>query len=187
MVMTKSCMVELGSKMPSFELLDVVSHEHWSVQKHASGSAGYGVMFICNHCPFVKHIQQGLVNLSKDYLKQDIVFLAISANDASQYPEDGPDRMRDVAAKWHYPFPYLYDETQQTARAFHATCTPDFFIYDGSRSLIYRGQLDDSRPGNGLPVTGESVRLALDGLLSGQPPLEEQRASIGCNIKWKVI
>ena len=139
------------------------------------------VCFICNHCPYVKHIKQGLLDLASDYLPQGVSIVAISSNDPEAYPDDAPDKM----ALEGYPFPYLFDETQEVARAYSAACTPDFFLFDSSRSLVYRGQFDDSRPGNGIPVTGSSLREALDALLAGEPVSPEQKPSIGCNIKWK--
>ena len=142
-------------------------------------------MFICNHCPFVKHVRHGLVKLANDYLPKGISFVAINSNDVVAYPEDSPERMKAVARELGYPFPYLYDESQEVARAYDAVCTPDFFIFDSSMKLVYRGQLDDSRPSNHIPVTGESIREALDNILEGKPVSPHQKPSIGCNIKWK--
>ena len=142
-------------------------------------------MFICNHCPFVKHVNHELVKLANDHTNRGIGFIAISANDVVNYPDDAPELMKLVAFQLNYPFPYLYDETQQVARAYDAACTPDFFIYDKELLLVYRGQLDDSRPGIDIPVTGKDIRFALDCLISYQPIPEEQKSSIGCNIKWK--
>ena len=142
-------------------------------------------MFICNHCPFVLHINNELVRLGNHYDNKQVSFIAISANDVINHPDDGPDKMKAVAEQLKYPFPYLYDETQELAKAFGAACTPDFFILNDQLKLVYRGQLDDSRPGNEIPVTGKDIRFALYQLISGLPVPGEQRPSIGCNIKWK--
>lgn len=184
MAATPSNMVPLGTKAPQFSLPDTVSGEQ--VMLPLPGSAiGSVVMFICNHCPFVKHVQQELVNLGHEYGKKGISFFAISANDADNYPEDAPDKMKVLASELEFPFPYLYDETQKTARAYGAACTPDFFVFDGDSACVYRGQLDDSRPGNGVPVTGKDLRNALDCLLTGKNIPPQQKPSMGCNIKWK--
>jgi thiol-disulfide isomerase/thioredoxin len=142
-------------------------------------------MFICNHCPFVKHVQEELVRVANDYQDHGVSFVAISANDVDAYPADSPQNMKAVAQRLGYPFPYLYDESQDVARAYQAACTPDFYVFDRDLSLVYRGQLDGSRPGNGIPVTGRDLRAALDALLAGKPVSPDQRPSIGCNIKWK--
>jgi thiol-disulfide isomerase/thioredoxin len=142
-------------------------------------------MFICNHCPYVKHINQELVKLANDYIPKGVSFIAISANDATNYPEDSPENMKKQALELGYPFPYLYDETQATAKAYEAACTPDFFIYDKDLKLTYRGQLDDSRPSNHTVPDGKDIRAALDAMLLGNKPSPYQRPSIGCNIKWK--
>lgn len=177
-------MVSLGQKAPDFSLLDTVTGKNISLND-VKGNAATAVMFICNHCPFVKHVNDELVKLANDYKNKGIGFVAISSNDAVNYPEDAPDKMKEAAIQLQYPFPYLYDETQQVAKAYHAACTPDFFIYDKELKLVYRGQLDDSRPGNEIPVTGKDIRHVLDCLISDQPVPELQRPSIGCNIKWK--
>jgi thiol-disulfide isomerase/thioredoxin len=143
-------------------------------------------MFICNHCPYVKHVNDQLVNLANGYINKGVAFVAISSNDAINYPDDGPEKMKAVALALKYPFPYLYDESQDVAKAFDAACTPDFYVFDKHQKLVYRGQLDDSRPSLDLPVTGKDLRAALDKTLSGKPVLELQRPGIGCNIKWKV-
>ncbi|MGE4198404.1 MAG: thioredoxin family protein, partial [Phycisphaerales bacterium] len=143
------------------------------------------VMFICNHCPFVKHIRDQLVAVSRDYGSRGVAFVAINSNDTEKYPDDSPDKMREEAALAGYTFPYLFDETQSVAKAYRAACTPDFYLFDSQRRLIYRGQLDDSRPKNGLPVTGKDLRAAIDALLAGSAPPAQQLPSIGCNIKWK--
>ena len=184
MARVPSTMVALGTKAPSFTLPDTVSGKHISLMD-AKGIVGTVIMFICNHCPFVKHINQELVKLANDYKEKGIGFVAINANDVLNYPEDAPDLMSETARQLNYPFPYLYDESQEIAKAYDAACTPDFFIYDRNLQLVYRGQLDDSRPGNEIPVTGKDIRHALDCLVNKQPVPQEQRASIGCNIKWK--
>ena len=143
------------------------------------------VLFICNHCPYVKHIRSALADLGRDYQKRGTAIVAISSNDAENYPEDGPVKMKQEARASGYVFPYLYDETQAVARAYHAACTPDIFLFDKNRRLVYRGQFDDSRPGNGGPVTGKDLRAALDATLSGHAVPEPQTPSVGCNIKWK--
>ncbi|NIS10047.1 MAG: thioredoxin family protein, partial [Candidatus Dadabacteria bacterium] len=143
------------------------------------------IMFICNHCPYVKHVQRGLVELANDYISKGVAFIAINSNDVANYPDDSPENMKKDAERLGYPFPYLFDESQQIAKAYDAACTPDFYIFDSELNLVYRGQMDDSRPGNGKPVTGEDIRKALDQILSGQSITEDQIPSIGCNIKWK--
>lgn len=177
-------MVELGTKAPGFFLPDTASGRNLSLED-VKGKVATVIMFICNHCPFVKHVNEGLVKLSNDYKNKDVGFAAISANDVINYPDDAPGLMTQVAKQLKYPFPYLYDESQDTAKAYNAACTPDFFIYDKDLKLVYRGQLDDSRPGNEIPVTGKDIRQALDCLISNKPIPQEQRPSIGCNIKWK--
>ena len=184
MARTPSAMVALGQKAPGFSLPEAVTGKQISLYDVKGGVATV-VMFICNHCPFVKHVNTELVRLSHDHKNKGIGFVAISANDARNYPEDGPVKMKEAAIQLGYPFPYLYDETQQVAKAYGAACTPDFFIYDKDLQLVYRGQLDDSRPGNEIPVTGKDIRHALDCLINNRQVPELQRASIGCNIKWK--
>jgi peroxiredoxin len=184
MARTPSTMIDLGTKAPDFVLPDTVSGKNISLND-IKGKKATVIMFICNHCPFVKHINDELVRLGNDYTSKGIGFAAISANDAVNYPQDGPDKMKEAAIELKYPFPYLYDESQQVAKAYDAACTPDFFVYDQHQHLVYRGQLDDSRPGNDIPVTGEDIREALDCLLNGKPVPSVQRPSIGCNIKWR--
>lgn len=179
-----STMVALGTKAPAFTLPDTVSGKKISLDD-IKGAAATVIMFICNHCPFVKHVNDELVRLANDYKNKGVGFAAISANDAAAYPEDAPELMKEAAWQLKYPFPYLYDETQQVARAYDAACTPDFFIYDKNLQLVYRGQLDDSRPGNEIPVTGKDIRHALDCLIGNQPVPSMQKPGIGCNIKWK--
>jgi peroxiredoxin len=184
MARVNSTMVALGTAAPEFQLPDTVSGNTISLQ-NVKGPVATVVMFICNHCPFVVHVNDELVRLANDYKNKGIGFVAISANDVVTHPGDAPDKMKETALRLQYPFPYCYDETQETAKAYDAACTPDFFIYDKNGQLVYRGQLDDSRPGNEIPVTGKDIRNALDCLISNKPVPEFQRPSIGCNVKWK--
>lgn len=184
MARTASTMTSLGKMAPDFKLLDTVSDKFLSLRE-MKGETATVIMFICNHCPFVLHVHDELVTLADDYQQKNISFIAISANDVDTYPEDAPDKMKALALSLKYPFPYLYDETQEVAKAFDAACTPDFFIYNKNLELVYRGQLDDSRPGNGIEVTGKDIRQALECLISQQPLPVGQQPSIGCNIKWK--
>lgn len=184
MANVNSAMIPLGTAAVDFTLTDTVSGLPWQLSNQR-GDCATVIAFICNHCPFVKHLNTALVQLGLDYRNKGICLVAISANDATQYPEDGPDAMHRHAVAMQYPFPYLYDETQETARNYHAECTPDFFVFDGSLRLVYRGQFDDSRPGNGITPTGNDIRQALDALLDGKAVNPQQRPSIGCNIKWK--
>ena len=174
----------LGTKAPDFKLPSPVSGEVLGLDELKSDKATV-VMFICNHCPYVKHVQRELVDLANDYIPKGVSFVAINSNDVEKYSDDSPANMKIVAEKFGYPFPYLYDETQEIARAYGAACTPDFFVFDAGLGCVYRGQLDDSRPGNGKPVNGADLRKALDSVLSGKPVAEEQVPSVGCNIKWK--
>jgi peroxiredoxin len=174
-------MVSLGTQAPPFLLPDTVSSKNISL-KDVKGAVATAVMFICNHCPFVKHVNDELVKLANDYKNKGIGFVAISSNDAENYPDDAPHLMKEIAQKLKYPFPYLYDETQEVAKAFDAACTPDFFIYDKNLKLVYRGQLDDSRPGNDIPVTGKDIRHALDCLINNQPLPALAAISSGSNI-----
>lgn len=184
MAATPSTMLPLGTGAPPFNLPDTISGKMVSLDEQKSDQATV-IMFICNHCPFVKHVQGQLVQLAKDYQPQGISFLAISSNDIVAYPEDAPPHMKAVAERMGYPFPYLFDETQAVAKAYKAACTPDFYIFDRQLKCVYRGQLDDSRPGNDIPVTGRDLRNALDAILAGQPVDPTQKPSLGCNIKWK--
>lgn len=184
MARTPSVMTPLGKKAPGFTLPDTVSGKDVSLEQ-VKGATATVIMFICNHCPFVKHVNAELVKLGNDYKNKGIGFIAISSNDIVAYPQDGPKEMKAVATQLHYPFPYLYDASQEVAKAYNAACTPDFFIYDGGLSLVYRGQLDDSRPGNDKPVTGADIRNALDHLVAGKQVPEAQKPGIGCSIKWK--
>lgn len=183
MAKTPSTMLALGTIAPDFHLPDT-SGKNVSLADHAGRSALL-VMFICNHCPFVKHIRGELAAIGRDYAKLNVGIIAISSNDAHLYPDDGPVKMAEEARAAGYGFPYLYDESQAVAQAYRAACTPDFFLFDRNHRLAYRGQLDDSRPGNGIPVTGADLRAALDALVNGKPVPANQKPSIGCNIKWK--
>lgn len=182
MARTPSNMMALGTIAPAFTLPDVVSGEPVSLQASPVATL---IMFICNHCPFVKHVQSQLVALGHDYVPKGVHIYAISANDVANYPDDSPEKMKLLAQELGYNFPYLYDETQEVAKAYQAACTPDFYVFDAQLHCVYRGQLDDSRPGNETPVTGRDIRAALDALLAGKPVSEVQYPSLGCNIKWK--
>jgi peroxiredoxin len=184
MAATESAMLELGTQAPAFSLNDVrdgAAHTTSSL----TGPKGLLVMFICAHCPFVKHVEKELARIGADYRNSGVGIVAISSNDAASYPDDLPANLAKQAQKVGFTFPYLYDETQEVARAYDATCTPDFFLFDGAGKLAYRGQLDSSRPGNNVAVTGNDLRGALDALVSGTPVSADQHPSIGCNIKWK--
>ncbi|GAA4290677.1 thioredoxin family protein [Aestuariibaculum suncheonense] len=185
MANTPSNMLPLGTKAPLFTLPDTVSDSMVSLER-AKGENGTVVMFICNHCPFVIHVNNTLVSIANAYAEKGIAFIAISSNDVVNYPQDGPDKMKVHAKAEGYPFPYLYDETQEVAKAYDAACTPDLYVFDKDLKLTYRGQLDDSRPGNGLPVTGSDLSHALDCLIEGKENTQVQKPSIGCNIKWKL-
>jgi thiol-disulfide isomerase/thioredoxin len=199
---TESVMVELGQTAPAFELLDVLSGKAMSrddvFADNGSRKTGLLIMFLCTHCPYVKHVEEELARIGQDYFGNGdgpIAIAAIQSNDIQQYPEDGPDGMREQANRLGWRFPYLLDELQEAARSYDAACTPDFFLYDAEMKLVYRGQLDDSRPrrrssdgkefGNDIPVTGKDLRSALDALIAGRPSIADQRSSIGCNIKWR--
>jgi len=177
-------MLALGTPAPDFQLPDVTSRKTISLADFRDKKAVL-VMFICRHCPYVKHVQNELARLGKGYAGKEVGVVAISSNDAAAYPDDRPESLREMSAELGFVFPYLYDESQETARAYSAACTPDFFLFDDRRLLVYRGQLDDSRPGNGNPVTGRDLRAAIDAVLAGRPVDQNQRPSIGCNIKWR--
>lgn len=185
MARTPSNMMPLGTKAPDFTLTDTVSGAEKTLNE-LSGSLGTVVMFICNHCPFVKHVNAGIVALAGDYQDKGIDFVAISSNDVENYPQDGPELMKENAQAEGFTFPYLFDESQEVATAYDAACTPDFYLFDSGLHLVYRGQLDDSRPENGIPVTGIDIRNAIEAVLSGRKVDPDQKPSIGCNIKWKV-
>src|SRR5512140_803983 len=183
MVAVNSTMLALGTKAPDFRLKDTAGRLV-SLADFETAPA-LVVVFMCNHCPYVKHIRAGLAQLARDYQQQGVAVVGINSNDARNYPADSPEKMKEEVRSAGYLFPYLYDETQEVAKAYRAACTPDLFVFDDAQRLFYRGQFDDSRPGNGLPVTGKDVRLSLDAVLAGQPPPGSQKPSIGCNIKWK--
>lgn len=182
MVDTPSTMLSLGTKLPSFELPDVYGNMHSTRDFETEPIL---VMFLCNHCPFVKHIIDTLSSKVQDYQDEGLNVVAISSNDIDAYPADSPDKMREFAAAHNFSFPYLYDESQEVAKAYKAACTPDFFLFDTNHNLVYRGQFDDSRPGNDIPVTGKDLSEAVKNLLSDKPVPELQKPSVGCNIKWK--
>jgi len=184
MSLTPSTMLPLGTTAPEFKLLDTVSKQRKSLNE-LKGRAGTLVMFICNHCPFVIHIEKALAELGARYQDSDISIVAISSNNVETHPQDGPEHMSRKANTLGWCFPYLYDETQSVAKSYHAACTPDFFLFDAELKCIYRGQFDDSRPGNNLPVSGKDIYSAIENLLEGAPLSNDQKASIGCNIKWK--
>ncbi|MYH08985.1 MAG: thioredoxin family protein [Gemmatimonadales bacterium] len=183
MVLTPSTMVELGTPAPDFRLPDPSGRE-W-VLSDVVGEGGLLVAFICNHCPYVIHLRHGLAEFARDYQARGLGVVGINANDVATHPADSPERMAEEIQQVGYTFPYLFDESQEVAKAYDAACTPDFFLYDGDRRLVYRGQFDGSRPNSGVRVTGEDLRAAADALLEGLAPLARQTASIGCNIKWK--
>ncbi|MEL6866706.1 MAG: thioredoxin family protein [Bacteroidota bacterium] len=184
MALTESTMLPLGTKAPEFDLPDTVSGKNIQLADVQSDVATV-VMFICNHCPYVIHVNEGLVQLAKDYQDMGVSFVAISSNDVDRYPADAPDKMTEVAQKEGYTFPYLYDESQEVARAYDAACTPDFYVFNREMELVYRGQMDGARPGSDIPVTGEDLRNALDAVLVNRPVATFQRPSSGCGIKWK--
>jgi peroxiredoxin len=181
---TPSNMLALGTTAPDFTLIDTADDSYRSLQQ-LKGKNGTVIMFICNHCPFVVHVNSTLVNIAIQYVKLGINFVAISSNDVENYPQDAPDKMKHHAKTENYPFPYLYDDTQEVAEAYDAACTPDLYLFNANLKLVYRGQLDGSRPGNGIPVTGNDLKHALDCLLEGKENKQTQKPSIGCNIKWK--
>ena len=184
MALTESTMLELGTTAPDFALPDVVTGK--TVHRDDfRGARALLVIFICTHCPYVKHIEKGLAQLGRDYKDKPLAIVAISSNDAVAYPDDAPAGLKKQAQTFGFTFPYLYDESQDVARAYKAACTPDIYLFDNARKLIYRGQFDRSRPGNGIPVTGEDLCAALDAALAGKPQAAVQQPSIGCNIKWK--
>jgi len=184
MARTPTFQISLGFTAPDFSLPDVVSGKQVSLTE-LKGEKATVIMFICNHCPFVIHVEDELVNLANDYLNKGIRFMAISSNDVENYPQDGPELMNDYAERLKFPFPYLFDETQAVAKAYFAACTPDISVFDADLKCVYRGQLDGSRPGNDIPVTGSDLRAVLDHIVVGRAVPQEQIPSIGCNIKWK--
>jgi peroxiredoxin len=184
MALTESTMLKLGVAAPDFSLTDVVAGKIIR-RDDFRGQKALLVMFICTHCPYVKHIEKALAALGNDYAAKPIGIVAISSNDITTHPDDSPAGLKQQANNFGFSFPYLYDETQTVAHAYKAACTPDFFLFDGDFHLVYRGQFDRSRPGNGIAVTGEDLRAAIEAALASKPPLKDQRPSIGCNIKWK--
>jgi peroxiredoxin len=184
MVLVASTMLELGTRAPDFSLQDVVTGESVTPQS-ARKAKGLLVMFICRHCPYVRHIEQELAQLGRDYADKEIGIVAISSNEIQNYPDDAPESLVEQAEQVGFNFPYCFDETQAVAKAYTAACTPDLFLFDGNLELVYRGQLDDSRPGNDKPVTGRDLRTALDAVLADRPVTTDQMPSAGCNIKWK--
>jgi thiol-disulfide isomerase/thioredoxin len=184
MVATASTMLPLGTALPGFELPDTVTGRTVS-DRDVEDSKALLVMFICNHCPFVKHVRAELGRIGTDYSADDLAIVAINANDVEAYPDDAPEKMKKIAEAEGWRFPSVLDETQETAKRFHAACTPDFYLFDGDRKLVYRGQLDDSRPGNNKPLSGKDLRAAIDAVLEGRDVAAEQLPSLGCNIKWK--
>jgi peroxiredoxin len=184
MAKTLSTMLELRTQAPDFNLPDVVTGNPVTLATF-NAKKGLLVMFICHHCPYVKHVEKELAQLGKDYADKDVGIVAISSNDADNYPDDAPESLKQMAGELGFSFPFCYDETQETAKAYSAACTPDFFVFNGARELVYRGQLDDSRPGSKIAVTGKDLRAAMDAVLKDRPVDENQKASIGCNIKWK--
>jgi peroxiredoxin len=184
MAATASTMLELGTKAPEFTLPDVVSGKEVSLASF-QGKKALLVMFICHHCPFVKHIKSELAQIGRDYPAQGVGIVAISSNDPSVSADDSPEGLQRMTTEWGFSFPVCYDETQAVAKSYAAACTPDFYLFDRDRKLVYRGQLDDSRPSNGKPITGADLRAAVDAVLAGRPVNQDQRPSLGCNIKWK--
>ena len=184
MAQTASTMLPLGTPAPAFNLLEPATGRMVALADFQNAPAML-VIFMCNHCPFVKHIRNGLIQFVQEYQARGLAVVAVSANDVANYPDDSPAQMADEARTFGYPFPYLYDETQAVAKAYRAACTPDFFLFDADRKLVYRGQFDGSRPGNSIPVTGSDLRAATDAALAGRPVPSGQKPSIGCNIKWK--
>lgn len=184
MAQTPSNMLPLGTPAPEFRLKDTNSSNHYSFEE-LKGSKGTLVLFICNHCPFVHHVVSEVVMIANDYRVQGIGMIAISSNDVVKYPQDGPELMAEFAFRNKIDFPYLYDENQEVAKAFDAACTPDFFLFDNQSRLSYRGQLDDSRPGNNIPLSGNDLRAAIDAVIYNRTLASPQKPSVGCNIKWK--
>lgn len=184
MARTPTTQIPLGFKAPEFNLIDSVSAKRFTYND-LKGEKGSVVMFICNHCPFVIHVREELVRLANDYLQKGIGFIVISSNDVINYPQDSPELMRELALELNFPFPYLYDESQDVAKSYDAACTPDFSVFDKDDVCIYRGQLDDSRPGNDKPINGADLRMVFDYLIEGKEIDFEQKPSLGCNIKWK--
>ena len=184
MANTPSNMLPLGTIAPNFKLFDTTAEKRKSLQE-LKGTEGTVIMFICNHCPFVKHLNSEIAKTALEYQHKGISFIAISSNDVENYPQDAPHLMKLISVEQKYSFPYLYDESQEVAKAYEAACTPDFYLFDANLILVYRGQFDSSRPGNGIPVTGGDLKAAMDSLLEGKEINAIQKPSMGCNIKWK--
>lgn len=180
----QSVMLPLGTPAPPFKLPDVMSGQIYSLDSF-TGKTALLVMFLCRHCPYVKHVEQEIGRIGKDYQDTKLGLIGISSNDPVHYPDDAPDRLKEMAQRLRFSFPFCFDDTQDVAKAYKAACTPDFYLFDAQRRLVYRGQLDDSRPGNNKPVTGRDLRAAVDAVLAGKPVDRNQKPSIGCNIKWK--
>ncbi len=185
MAATPSTMLPLGTPAPAFDLTNAIDGRTVSLESFR-GKRALLVMFICNHCPFVVHVRDELTRLASDYLPKGVGIVAINANSSKTHPQDGPEAMKRLGLQLGWSFPFLFDETQEVAKAYRAACTPDFYLFDASFRLVYRGQLDDARPGNGGPVTGKDLRTALDAVLEGHPVADIQKPSVGCNIKWAV-
>ncbi len=184
MSLTPSTMLDLGTTAPDFKLPEPATGKEAS-RDDFDGADAFLVIFICNHCPYVKHILQALADLIREYQPRGLAAVAISSNDVANYPDDSPDKMADLVKKLNFSFPYLYDDNQEVAKAYRAACTPDFYLFDRDMKLVYRGQFDDSRPGNEEPVNGKDLRAAIDAVLAGEPVPSDQKPSMGCNIKWK--
>lgn len=184
MARTESNEFKIGTIAPDFTLPNTIDDKNYTLND-LKGDKGTVIMFICNHCPFVIHVNAELVKMANEYQQKGINFIAISANDVDNYPQDAPHLMKELAEKEKYPFPYLYDESQEVAKAYDAACTPDFYVFDANLKTVYHGQLDNSRPGNGKPVTGIDLRSSLNNILEDKKPLENQKPSVGCGIKWK--
>jgi peroxiredoxin len=185
MALTASTMLPLGSKAPAFRLPDTDADGKLVSLDDFKNAPALLVIFLCNHCPYVKHVRHELAALAKDYQAQGVAVVGVSANDVVSHPDDGPEQMAKEKAAIGYTFPYLYDETQDVAMAYRAACTPDFYVFDGNQSLVYRGQMDGSRPGNDVTISGKDLRAALDAVLAGKAVSSDQKPSLGCNIKWK--
>lgn len=184
MALTESNEFNLGTKAPDFTLINTIDDKGYALHQ-LKGSKGTVIMFICNHCPFVIHVNLELVKMANEFQENGINFIAISSNEIKNYPQDAPKFMKEVAENLNYPFPYLFDETQEVAKAYDAACTPDFYVFDADLKAVYHGQLDDSRPGNSIPVNGKNIRNAIHNLLEGEEPVKNQKPSMGCGIKWK--
>lgn len=184
MALTPSNMLALGTKAPHFILPDIISGKPYNISE-ISLNKGIVIMFICNHCPYVIHVIEGIIEMAKEYEKKGFKFIAINSNDVERYPQDSPELMKQWSSELNFPFPYLFDESQQVAKSYDAACTPDFYVFDNALSLVYRGQMDHSRPGNGIPVTGEDMKHVFEQILNDKPISNFQKPSMGCGIKWK--